>query len=174
MNQRRYHRASFPAPTDLIHHGITYRGRLENISLRGAMIGANECILIPSGDSCTLSICLEEGDAPLVITAEVVHFFFSMVGVKFVDFPEGAELRLFELMKTITGKPEELRQEWEEILAHRESRQEAELSSPMADRADAEGAESAATSNTVRSTTRSAFRAAADSPEAKCRGRQAP
>ena len=124
MEQRRFHRVTFSAPSDLIHHDMTYRGRVENISLKGALISADECIMVPLGDTCTLSLRPGEGDPPIVFTARVMHSFFSMVGVSFVDLPETTETRLFDLMKTITTEPDQLRQEWEEILAQKADRRE--------------------------------------------------
>jgi hypothetical protein len=124
MEQRRFHRVTFSAPGDLIHHDMTYRVQLGNISLRGALISADECIMVPLHETCTLSIWLEEVDTPLILTTQVVHSFFSMVGVKFVSFADDAESRLFELLKKITSEPDNLRLEWEEILAHRAGRQD--------------------------------------------------
>lgn len=123
MEQRRFHRVTFSAPSDLTHQSIVYRGRLDNISLRGAMVSANECIMIPPGDSCTLSIRAREAAPPIVLTAQVVHSFFSMVGVKFVAFADDAEQRLYDLLQTITDEPDTLRHEWEVILDHRGDQQ---------------------------------------------------
>jgi hypothetical protein len=118
MEHRRFHRIKFTALSDLVHHSMTYRARLENISLRGAMISADECIMIPPGERCTLAILLEEGVPPLVLTVEVVHSFYSMVGVRFVSFAGDAEIRLFQLLKGISSEPDQLRHEWQVILAH--------------------------------------------------------
>lgn len=119
MSQRRFHRVTFSAPGDLVHYDMTYRVRLVNLSLRGALISANEYIIVPLGETCTLSISLEEGKAPLIVTVEVVHCFISMVGVKFVAFDADGEERLFELLQGITDKPDKLKGEWAEILKHR-------------------------------------------------------
>jgi len=124
MDQRRFHRVTFSAPSDLMHHGMTYRGRLDNISLRGAMISADECIMISPGETCTLSVTPCPGAAPIVLTAEVVHCFFSMVGVKFVAFGEGAESRLHALMRDISGEPDKLRKELEVIQQHKAGQRE--------------------------------------------------
>jgi hypothetical protein len=115
MEQRRFHRVNFCEPGELLHHEITYHGRLENISLRGALISSDECIMVPLGDTCTLSIFPCPDAPPIVLTAQVVHSFFSMVGIKFVGFTGDAESRLFELMQQISGEPETLKREWEAI-----------------------------------------------------------
>jgi hypothetical protein len=121
MQQRRFHRVTFSAPSDLTHQEMTYQGRVENVSLKGALISADECIMIPLGERCQLSIFAREGEPPIVLTAQVVHSFFSMIGVRFVSFAEGDENRMFELMERITSEPETLRDEWEGILAQRKA-----------------------------------------------------
>lgn len=124
MEQRRFHRVTFSAPSDLIHHDMVYRGRVENISLRGAMVSADECIMIPLGETCTLSLRDQEGAPPIVLTVEIVHCFFSMVGVKLVGFSDDAEERLYRLLQSITSEPERLKNEWEVILTHKEGQRE--------------------------------------------------
>ena len=122
MEQRRFHRVTYSAPGELSHHGLTYRIKLQNLSLRGAMLSSNDGLMIPVGDTCTLSLAPEQAP-PFVVTIEVVHSFFSMVGVKFVDLADGAETALYELLQKISGEPETLRQEWEEILGHHPRRE---------------------------------------------------
>lgn len=116
MEQRRFHRVTCSMSGELTHHDLTYRVRLQNISLRGALITSDEYLLVPVDDTCTLTIGLPNGEPPLVITAQAVHIFFSMLGVKFVDFPDGSEQRLYELMKQLTTQPDQLREEWETVL----------------------------------------------------------
>jgi hypothetical protein len=119
MEQRRFHRVKFTALGDLFHQGLNYRVRLENLSLRGALVSSHECIMIPAGDRCTLTIRLDSEDTLFVLTVEIMHSFFSMVGVQFVDFEKDAELRLFQLLSGITKEPEKLGQEWQQILSER-------------------------------------------------------
>jgi hypothetical protein len=115
MTERRFHRVKFSAPGDLRHQGMSYQVRLENLSMRGAMLSSDECIVIPEGEHCTISFRFESQDAPLVLTAEVIHTFFSMVGVQFIGFDRNAEQRLFEHLQKITSEPERLNQEWQAI-----------------------------------------------------------
>ncbi|GFO66029.1 PilZ domain-containing protein [Geomonas paludis] len=115
MEQRRFHRVAYSAPGELVHHDIKYRCRLENVSLRGALISADECLMVPVNESCTLTVRLEPGKEPLIIRVSVVHCFFSMVGVKFIGFAGDAELKLLELLKQQTSEPEKLMQEWETL-----------------------------------------------------------
>ncbi|MBU5612765.1 PilZ domain-containing protein [Geomonas azotofigens] len=115
MEQRRYHRVKYSAPGELVHHEIKYRCRLENVSLRGALISADECLMVPLNESCRLTLPLEPGKEPLIITVSVVHCFFSMVGVKFIAFAGDSELRLLELLKRETSEPDKLMQEWESL-----------------------------------------------------------
>lgn len=115
MDKRRFHRVKCEASGELLHHGLTYSCRLENISLRGALLTSDECIMVPLNESCTLSVSTEPGAPPLVITVDVVHCFFSMVGVKFVEFADDAEQRVLDLLKRISPEPVKLMQEWEAI-----------------------------------------------------------
>ncbi|HJV65557.1 MAG TPA: PilZ domain-containing protein [Geomonas sp.] len=117
MQQRRFHRITFSAPGELSHHGLTYQVRLQNISLRGALLASDECLLVPVGDSCTLALSLP-GEPPVLITAQAVHTFFSMLGIKFVGFTAGAEQRLYALLKNITSQADLLEEEWHVILRH--------------------------------------------------------
>lgn len=115
MDKRRFHRVKCDTHGELIHHDMKYECRLENVSLRGALISANECIMVPQGDTCTFSVPLEPGVPPVQICVAVVHCFFSMVGVQFVSFYEDAEYRLLDFMKKKTTEPVKLMQEWETI-----------------------------------------------------------
>jgi len=132
MEQRRFHRVKFNAPGELIHHEMKYLCRLENISLRGALISADECIMVPLGETCTFSLYPEPERPPIVLSATIVHCFFSMVGVKFVAFADDAENRVLGLLKRTTPKPEQLMHEWEAILAHRETLQQVDDLRPSA------------------------------------------
>ena len=102
MEHRRFHRVKSTALGDLRHQGMTYRVRLENLSPGGALLSSDDCILIPEGDHCTLSIRFE-GEEEFVLTAEVMNAFFSMVGVRFVSFEKDAEDRLYRLLRRIPG-----------------------------------------------------------------------
>jgi len=124
MEQRRFHRVKINIPSEFKHHDMNYRCRLENISLRGALISADECIMVPLGETGIFSIYLESEHPPLVISATVVHCFFSMVGVKFVAFAEDAENRLFELLKRNTQEPVKLMHEWEALQTRKETLQQ--------------------------------------------------
>jgi hypothetical protein len=119
MEQRRFHRVKYSAPAELVHHDIKYRCRLENVSLRGALVSADECLMVPQNELCTLAVSLQPDTPPVEITVCVVHCFFSMVGVKFVGFAGDAEERLLELLKQTTTEPETLMQEWESVKRER-------------------------------------------------------
>lgn len=123
MDKRRFHRVTCAVPGELVHHEMSYACRLENVSLRGALISADECIMVPLGEICTLSMPLQAGGLPVTVEAVVVHSFFSMVGLLFTHFNGDAERRLLEFMRERTGEPEKLMQEWEGIVAERERMQ---------------------------------------------------
>ena len=130
MEQRRFHRVKFRAPGELTHHKMKYPCHLVNLSLRGALVSADECIMIPMGETCTFSVCADPESPPMILSATIVHCFFSMVGVRFVAFADDAEHRLYELLQRTTPEPEKLRHEWEAILAHRETLQQDNSSQP--------------------------------------------
>lgn len=117
MEHRRFHRIKFAAPGELRHQGDSYHIRLENISMRGALLSSHECIMIPEDDCATLAIQLEAEDAVLTVEVRVVHAFFSMVGVEFVQIDERAEQLLFRLLTRITTEPAKLEKEWQELHA---------------------------------------------------------
>jgi c-di-GMP-binding flagellar brake protein YcgR len=119
MEHRRFHRVKFTAQGDLRHQGLTYRVRLENISLNGALVSSEECILIPEGDHCSLSIRLEAQDAQLEVQVQVVHSFFSMVGVRFHAVGKDTQFQLFQLLQEVTAEPTTLKEEWQGLLAHK-------------------------------------------------------
>lgn len=132
MDHRLFNRVRLSARCDLIHHDMTYRGRLENISLRGALLSGDECIMIPRGELGALSICLEGEETPLLLTVRVVHSFFSIAGVIFVQLSESTELRLYQLLKKMTSEPERLSREWEEIKLQRLLQKGAPSAPPLA------------------------------------------
>jgi hypothetical protein len=105
MEHRRFHRVKSTALGDLSHQGITYSVRLENLSLGGALLSSDDCILIPEGDLCTLSIRFE-GEEEFVLTVEIMNAFFSMVGVRFVSFGKDTEDRLWHLLRRNPREPD--------------------------------------------------------------------
>lgn len=119
MEHRRFHRITYTAPGLFSCNNLTHEGRLGNISLQGAMFSANEGVMVSPGDRCTLTIRDESLEAPLLMYAEVVHAFYSMVGVKFHANREEEEL-LYDLLKGLTPDPALLQHEWEHVL-HNES-----------------------------------------------------
>ena len=132
MEKRRFHRVKFHASGEMIHLEMSYKCRLENISLRGALISADECIMIPLGETCSFSFCPSPGSAPIVISVVIVHSFFSMVGVQIVAFADDAETRILELMKRTTPEPDKLQQEWEAVIAHKAKQQTQSTPDPAA------------------------------------------
>lgn len=126
MNQRRFHRVKCSTTGELRHNEMSYKCRLENVSLRGALISADECIMVPLGETCLFSVRFAPDTPPVEIGVTVVHCFFSMLGVEFANFRGDAELRLLDFMKTITSEPAKLMQEWEMLRAQTASGQRAE------------------------------------------------
>ncbi|MCM0084268.1 PilZ domain-containing protein [Geomonas sp. Red32] len=112
MEQRRFHRVECDQPASLTLGGLNYPVTVRNLSLRGALLSSDECFLAAVDEICSLTLSFAEGLAPATISVKVVHSFFSMSGVKFVGFAEGAEEHLLEFLRSVTREPEKLAAEW--------------------------------------------------------------
>jgi len=69
---------------------------VENISLNGALVGAEDaaCELVRQGERCALTLRQGAGGPGVELTAQVVHAGFGLVGLRFVDLDAGQEQRL--------------------------------------------------------------------------------
>lgn len=115
MEMRRYHRVKFSAPAVLVHREMRYEVSLENVCLRGALVSATGCLMVPVGETCTLTVPGGVGNRAIEIAVQVIHGFFSMAGLEFVAFGEGSEESWYRLMQGITPRPDKLLQEWNEL-----------------------------------------------------------
>ena len=101
--KRRFKRVRVSASCSLTYNNITYLGRLENISLNGALISFNDGIVIPKDERCNLKVYLEETDTPLRTEIEVIHSNFTMLGVRFDKNDRVAEEALANLLERLTS-----------------------------------------------------------------------
>lgn len=115
IEQRRFHRVRFMAKSELNHNDIIYKGQLENLSLNGALVSFNDGIIVPQGEECTLTVCLEGELIPLRFEVEVIHSSFTMVGMKFVSSGADTKERLYKLMEKLTTEPDKLRDELRQL-----------------------------------------------------------
>jgi len=109
--KRRFHRIRFMVKSELTHNDIDYLGRLENISLNGALISFSDGVVVPLGEECILTVHLEDEDTPLRLGVEVIHSNFTMIGIKFTATNVETRLRLRKLLERLTTEPDKLSRE---------------------------------------------------------------
>jgi hypothetical protein len=118
LERRQFHRVGFTARSELKHHEDIYRGHLDNISLNGALVRFDEGIIVPRGGEYILTVDLEEEEAPLQLTSEVVCATCALAGLKFVYYGPETETRLYRLLERVSTEPGKLRGELEIIRQH--------------------------------------------------------
>ena len=106
IEKRRFHRVRYVSECVLTCHDASHEGRLENLSLNGALASFNGSILVRPANTGTLDVYVDSQAEPLRFEVEVVHGGFSMVGVKFLDMDSGTKVRLQELLRRLTSTPE--------------------------------------------------------------------
>ena len=109
--KRRFHRIRFMVKSELTHNDIDYLGRLENISLNGALISFSDGVVVPLDEECTLTVHLEDENTPLRLGVVVIHSNFTMIGIKFTATNVETRLRLRKLLERLTTEPDKLSSE---------------------------------------------------------------
>jgi len=102
MQQRLFHRVLFTAKSVVTFDDVIFSGKIENISLNGAMISFETDVTVNSGDKCFLTIYPEGESQPIRIITEVVRFLRNMVGIKFIAMDAETQLALNELVRKVT------------------------------------------------------------------------
>lgn len=115
MQQRLFHRVLFTARSMVTVADVIFKGRIENISLNGAMVSFQKEVSVRQGDKCFLAIYPEGEDDAIRIIAEVVHSSGNMVGMKFIAIDADTRLRLYDLVEKATSEPERLPSEFERL-----------------------------------------------------------
>lgn len=111
IERRRFQRIRFTALCELIHNRISYKGRLENISLNGALVSSNEGLIVPQDDECILTFSLTGEADPLRMVVTVIYSNFTMIGIKFVSMDAETRERLINLVTALSGEPERITDE---------------------------------------------------------------
>ena len=106
MENRRSQRLKCTALGQVRHQSVTYRIRVENVSRGGALLTSDDCLMLLPEERCTLLIELPAEDARITANIEVVHAFFSMLGVKFLSFEQDGEQVLAEWLKRLSAQQE--------------------------------------------------------------------
>ena len=115
MQQRLFTRVLFTAKSTGTLDGVILTGKIENISLNGAMISFENGINFKCGDNCFLTIYPEGESYPIRIIAEVVRFLRNMVGIKFVTIDDENQRCLYELVKRVATEPENMDEQRERM-----------------------------------------------------------
>ena len=117
---RKFNRVDVCEKIELVCDGCSYRGYLDNLSVNGALVELDDDTSIAPGQSCILSIYLEEDDEgeavpPLQLRSEAVHGYSSLVGMRFLDCDDETRGRLFLLMDRLESEPQRLENDLERI-----------------------------------------------------------
>ena len=108
MQQRLFNRVLFTAKSVITFDDIIFNGKIENISLNGAMISFETDVTVNAGDKCFLTIYPEGESHPIRIITEVVRFLRNMVGIKFVAMDAETQLSLHKLVRRVTTEPQNM------------------------------------------------------------------
>lgn len=115
---RQFYRAPSSKKVELVHHGQSLTGILENISFNGALLQLGHAAAIAGGTGCLLRIQLDPDPAirpPLQIWTEVVHVNDALLGVKFVDHDVDGSGCIALLMELMREEPDQDRDEVDRI-----------------------------------------------------------
>jgi len=106
IERRKFPRVKLSAKSMLCLQDANYKGQLENISLSGALVRLEQSIVVPHGGDYSLSIYIENEDAPLQLIVEVVFSSLSFVGIKFFSCDVTTATRLGKLVEDLTAGAE--------------------------------------------------------------------
>lgn len=115
---RQFYRAPSCKNIELVHHGKSLSGSLENISFNGALLHLSQACCLADGTGCLLRIHLDpdpEPRPPLQIWSEVVHGRNELIGVKFVDHDVDGTDCIALLMELMRQEPDQDRDDFDRI-----------------------------------------------------------
>jgi len=105
LERRQFPRVNLSAKSILRHNAEDYKGQLENISLSGALVRLEQCVIVSTGGEYILKIFIEDEDTALQLFVEVVCATFSLVGVKFIDCDAETRTLLNQLVTQLSMQP---------------------------------------------------------------------
>ncbi len=111
FEKRRFLRIRFTAACELTHNDLSYEGQVENISLNGALVSFNDGVIVPQDDECALAVFLKGDNDPLQMRVKVIYSNFTMIGVKFALMDVVMRERLNNLVVSLSGEPDRIREE---------------------------------------------------------------
>lgn len=100
---RRFDRIEYACRFELLHHGSSHHGRLENVSQNGALLYLDEEVEIPPGRICLLNFQPHEDQSlpPVKLWAVAVHGCATLLGVTFVGCDAETDSALLQLMQRL-------------------------------------------------------------------------
>jgi hypothetical protein len=110
--ERRFHRIQLSAKTTVHHRDNCHEGILGSISLGGATINFNGSAMIPQGDTCTVSVVLDESLPPLLLNARIANSSVFRIGVAFIDMDIDKKNILYGMLKKLSREPATLENEF--------------------------------------------------------------
>jgi len=102
LEKRSFPRVSLPASGLLVYREGSYRARLENISLSGALVSLQEddCPPISQGERCSLELRRGGYGAPFRLATRLVHFDSRLACLRFVNLDQDTRL----MLRSIIGR----------------------------------------------------------------------
>ena len=87
----------------LQHSTMHYPFQLENVSLTGMVIKLNweTCEPILPGDRCVLIFNKNSENDPITISAQAVHYSFTLVALQFIELDKESEQALGEIIEQV-------------------------------------------------------------------------
>src|SRR6266568_1335256 len=104
IEKRRFHRIGLASKCSLACNNALHEGRLENLSLNGALVSFEASTMVRPGNRGTFTVAVDGTDVPLMFEVEVMHSGFSLVGLKFLDMDAATKVRLPELKDRLTSE----------------------------------------------------------------------
>jgi c-di-GMP-binding flagellar brake protein YcgR len=98
IEKRAFHRVPFATKVILADDNIRLLGRLENISIGGAMVRLENYPLPSLGSTYWLTVQIEESAPPLQMITEIACVSASSVGLRFTSIDQDTRERLEKFM----------------------------------------------------------------------------
>jgi c-di-GMP-binding flagellar brake protein YcgR len=105
IERRQYPRVGLTTKSVLRYRDADYRGQLENISIRGALVRLEQSVVLSLGGEYILTIYIEDESTPLQLIVEVVCATPCFAGLKFVSSNAETAARLEQLVRELTPDP---------------------------------------------------------------------
>ncbi len=109
--RRKHHRLAFPRYCSLMYEGHTYKTRLLDLSLRGALVEAPPGLKPGVGHAYRLEVPLEDSDGKIVMEVAPVHDEGGHLGLNCFSIDMESMTHLRRLLELNLGDPAMIEQE---------------------------------------------------------------